>query len=148
MGKKERRKSLVKDSNAATKSKEQEQLYLIQIKDLTSKLERRKQLVEELQQVNNEYKKKYEREVKDKEDIVAYLKHTIENFTVEMNHLREKIIGLQKEHETEKKNSENKLISLEKECNQALENLKEENLTLSKCLSNLVIFVIELSRGK
>ncbi|XP_067139838.1 cilia- and flagella-associated protein 157-like isoform X2 [Centruroides vittatus] len=143
MGKKERRKSLVKDSNATTKSKEQEQLYLIQIKDLTSKLERRKQLVEELQQINNEYKKKYEKEVKDKEDIVAYLKHTIENFTVEMNHLREKIIGLQKEHETEKKNSENKLISLEKGYNQALENLKEENLTLTGKLASLEKFESE-----
>lgn len=144
MGKKERRKlSVVKETNANALSNEQEQLYLIQIKDLTSKLERKNQLTEELQKSNEEYKQKYAAEVKDKDDIVSYMKHTIDNFAAEIDHLKEKIIGLQNEHETEKKHLENKLITAKEEYTKTLENLKEENLTMSGKLASLEEFESE-----
>ncbi|XP_022239990.1 cilia- and flagella-associated protein 157-like [Limulus polyphemus] len=135
-----------KKSLGSAKSKQEElsevdrEMYIIQIKDLGSKLERQKEECTNLLASNEEYLYMYEKEVEEKEDIVEFLKKALQERAVEVTELQDRLIGLQQAHDSEKESYEKKISEMETDFKKTNENLTAENLTLSSKLSALEEF--------
>ncbi|XP_076347514.1 cilia- and flagella-associated protein 157-like [Tachypleus tridentatus] len=130
----------------SAKSKQEElsevdrEIYTIQIKDLSSKLERQREECRNLFASNEEYQYQYEKEVEEKQDIVEFLKKALQERAVEVAELQDRLIGLQQTHDSEKESYEKKITEMEADFKKTNENLTAENLTLSSKLSALEEF--------
>lgn len=109
----------------------EKEMFTNQVKDLETRLDRQLHLCQILEEENRVYQSRYEKEVEDKEDIVDYLKRSLQDRAVEITELQERLNGLQNAHQTEKDNYEKKLKDLAAEYAETKERLTAENMTLN-----------------
>lgn len=109
----------------------EKEMFTNQVKELETRLDRQIHLCQILEEENRVYQSRYEKEVEDKEDIVDYLKRSLQDRSVEITELQERLNGLQNAHQIEKDNYEKKLKDLAAEYAETRERLTAENMTLN-----------------
>ena len=142
-----RNKSVKKTANIAPISEIISELtkefYLIQIRDLETRLVRYQRKCDQLELKNKEYEENFDHHSSDKKEIVSFLKKQLENRADEIADLQERLIGLQQAKDTEKDHYEVQLATLRTEMQEIKDQLTSENMVLGGKLASLEEFRVQ-----
>ena len=119
------------------------EFYLIQIRDLESRLVRYQRKCDELELHNAEFKENFDQHATDKKEIVSFLKKQLEQRADEIADLQERLIGLQQAKDTEKDHYEVQLATLRTEMQEIKDQLTSENMVLGGKLASLEEFRVQ-----
>ena len=119
------------------------EFYLIQIRDLETRLARYQRKCDQLELKNREYEENFEQHSSDKKEIVSFLKKQLENRADEIADLQERLIGLQQAKDTEKDHYEVQLATLRTEMQEIKDQLTSENMVLGGKLASLEEFRVQ-----
>ncbi|XP_014672520.1 PREDICTED: uncharacterized protein C9orf117 homolog isoform X2 [Priapulus caudatus] len=119
------------------------EFYLIQIRDLEARINRYQEKCDDLTIRNQEYTTKFETQSGDKQDIISFLKRTLEQKQCEVQNLSDKLDITQKEQLEERSVSGDKIAHLQKEYADMKDELSAEITILSGKLASLEEFRIQ-----
>ena len=119
------------------------EFYLIQIRDLETRLVRYQRKCDSLELRNKEFEESFEHHSSDKKEIVSFLKKQLENRADEIADLQEKLIGLQQAKDAEKDHYEVQLATLRTEMQEIKDQLTSENMVLGGKLASLEEFRVQ-----
>nr|XP_039249586.1 cilia- and flagella-associated protein 157-like [Styela clava] len=119
------------------------EFFMIQVKDLETRLNRYQQKCDALDISNKEFQGKYDQQVKDKKEIVSFLKKQLEQRSDEILDLNDKLAALQQAKDTEKESYEKQLATLKHEFQEMKDQLTSENMILGGKLSSLEEFKVQ-----
>ncbi|XP_043913945.1 cilia- and flagella-associated protein 157-like [Protopterus annectens] len=117
--------------------------YLVQIRDLESRLTRYQQRCDELTLRKDQYEKQYDQLLTEKKEIVAFLKRSLDQRIDDLADLNDRLIGLQQAKDGEKDAYEAQLTQLRHELQETKDQLTSENMLLAGKLASLEEFRVQ-----
>ena len=119
------------------------EFYLLQIRDLETKIARYQDKCDTLELRNKDVEYKFEQQAVDKKEIVSFLKKQLEQRSDEIADLQEKLISLQQAKELEKDKYELEITTLKTEMRELRDHLTSENMVLCGKLASLEEFRVQ-----
>ncbi|XP_053551474.1 cilia- and flagella-associated protein 157 [Bombina bombina] len=124
-------------------SEQSKESYLLQIRDLESRLERYQQKLDDVCSKESLNHAEYEQLASDKKEIVSFLKRTLNQRTDEIADLNDQLLGLQQAKESEKDAYETQLAQMRREFQETKDQLTAENMLLAGKLASLEEFRVQ-----
>ncbi|XP_059849691.1 cilia- and flagella-associated protein 157 [Hypanus sabinus] len=121
----------------------EKELYIIQVKDLESRVSRYQRRLDELEVTKTDSEEKHEQLSKDLQDVIAYLKKGLNQRIDEITDLNDKVDDLIQSKETEKERYEAQLSQMRREFQEAKDQLTSENMILAGKLDALEEFRVQ-----
>ncbi|XP_029469960.1 cilia- and flagella-associated protein 157 isoform X2 [Rhinatrema bivittatum] len=118
------------------------EFYLLQIRDLEGRVTRYQRRLDELETSEAVFQTKYNQLIKDKKEVVNFLKWTLDQRMDEITDLNEQLINLQQAKEAEKEAFEAQLAHERHEAQEIKDQLTSENMSLLGKLAALEEFRI------
>nr|XP_033815919.1 cilia- and flagella-associated protein 157 isoform X2 [Geotrypetes seraphini] len=116
------------------------EFYLLQIRDLEGRVIRYQRKLDELETSAVIFQAKYDQVLKDKKEIVSFLKRTLDQRTDELTELNEHLITIQQAKEADKDAFEAQLAHERHEAQEIKDQLTSENMVLVGRLAGLEEF--------
>ncbi|KAK2845630.1 hypothetical protein Q7C36_010484 [Tachysurus vachellii] len=119
------------------------EFYLAQIRDLEDRLEKYQHKCDELEVRQKDFSTNYDNIVREKKDIVLYLKRTLSQKEDMLTDVLEKLQDLQAVKDAEKESYDKQLSMLRSEFQETKEKLTSENMVLAGKLASLEDFQMQ-----
>ncbi|XP_078405763.1 cilia- and flagella-associated protein 157 [Cetorhinus maximus] len=138
-----KRSQLLLDDKPEPLTVMERELYMMQIKDLESKVAKYQERLDELEVTKYDTAEKQEQLGKDLHDVIAYLKKGLNQKVDEIADLNDKMIGLKQAKDNEKDAYETQLTHLHHEFQETKDQLTSENMILAGKLDALEEFRVQ-----
>ncbi|XP_026994223.1 cilia- and flagella-associated protein 157 isoform X8 [Tachysurus fulvidraco] len=119
------------------------EFYLAQIRDLEDRLEKYQHKCDELEVRQKDFSTNYDNIVREKKDIVLYLKRTLSQKEDKLTDVLEKLQDLQAVKDAEKESYDKQLSMLRSEFQETKDKLTSENMVLAGKLASLEDFQVQ-----
>ncbi|XP_075041193.1 cilia- and flagella-associated protein 157 [Mixophyes fleayi] len=124
-------------------SDESKEFYQLQIRDLEDRVERYQTKWDEVSAKENVFQAQYNQLSSDKNEIVSFLKRTLNQRTDEIIDLNDQVAGLQQAKDAEKDLYEAQLTQMRHEYQETKDHLTSENMMLAGKLASLEEFRVQ-----